>query len=558
VYNAEVPRLVAIEGPNRGAVLELREGENRLGRHRDVELVLPDKHVSREHARIDWSAAAGATLHDLESRNATYINGVRLTVGSVLQGGDEIRLGDTTLVFVDETAQAPSAPPSDGADEQEETAPLLERPGALDATPAPPSPPGPSAAPAHVSAAAPRAPAAATPPPAASALRLLSRPPAVPDTERRASTPVRYLIGEGPAMRRVAELVARCAPLETTVLVKGETGTGKELVAEALHRLSARRHEPFVAVNCATLEPALLESELFGHEKGAFTGAHARKTGLLEVARAGTILLDEVGEMPLGAQAKLLRVLESRRFQRLGGTQPLTTGARIVAATHRDLAALARDGRFREDLLFRVRVAEIVLPPLRERPDDLPELIAHFLSAFRKKIPTRVDGVTAEALACLARYRFPGNVRELKNIIERCLIFSDGDKIRVRDLPREVLHEAGLEGALSRVEEAEAREAAEAPPPEAAIALPPALDDELRDDPEPEAAPSEETPPPAAPLEALDPGPVSLSDMERRHIAAILERTGWNKSRAAQLLDIDRATLYAKIRQYGLARGAEA
>jgi len=321
----------------------------------------------------------------------------------------------------------------------------------------------------------------------------------------------RYLIGETDGIRHVSELVQRCAPLATTVLVLGESGTGKELVCAALHRLGPRRRRPFVVVNCATLEPALLESELFGHERGAFTGAVARKLGLLELAADGTLFLDEVGELPLAAQAKLLRAIDRRQYQRVGGVETLSTDARFVAATHRDLPALVREGRLREDLYFRLKVAEIRIPPLRERREDLPLLVAHLLHELRPQVPTNVRDVTPEAMEVLDRYPFPGNVRELKNLLERCLIFARGDRVTVEDLPADV------------------REAARPLPVVAAC-----------------AAPAGDA------TDALGP----LADVERRHIERVLEQTGWNKTRAAVLLGIDRNTLYAKIRAHGLA-GAE-
>ena len=458
-------KLIVLDGPNRGAVLHVGPGLTRIGRERDVELGLPDLHVSRRHASIAVEADGRATLSDLGSKNATYLNGIRLVGARPLASGDELRLGDTTLLFLD------AARADGGADVAGDPEGDTVRLPFAEGTPE------------HAI--------------AAGAAGRVGRP--------------RYLIGDTEGIRRVSELVQRCAPLTTTVLVLGESGTGKELVCEALHRLGPRRRAPFVVVNCATLEPALLESELFGHERGAFTGAVARKLGLLELASDGTLFLDEIGELPLAAQAKLLRAIDRRQFQRVGGVETLTTDARFVAATHRDLPALVRDGRLREDLYHRLKVAEIRIPPLRERRADLPLLVEHLLHELRPQVASAVRDVTPEAMEVLLGYPFPGNVRELRNLLERCLIFARGDRVTVEDLPVEV------------------RDAARP------IPLPPE--------------------PVAVEREACVAGAVlpPLADVERRHIERVLGQTGWNKTRAATLLGIDRNTLYAKIRAHGLA-----
>jgi transcriptional regulator with GAF, ATPase, and Fis domain len=247
------------------------------------------------------------------------------------------------------------------------------------------------------------------------------------------------MIGESPRLREIGRLIARAAPTDATVLIRGESGTGKELVARALHRHSSRANRPFVAINCATLSETLLESELFGHEKGAFTGALARKTGKFEVADRGTLFLDEIGEIPPALQAKLLRALQEREFERLGGTRPIRVDVRVVAATNRDLDKALQEGAFREDLYYRLNVITMTLPPLRERREDVPLLASHFAALVSRKLGRPALGFTPEARTCLLRYGWPGNVRELANAIERAIVLGDGEVIRLEDLPETVL-----------------------------------------------------------------------------------------------------------------------
>ena len=251
------------------------------------------------------------------------------------------------------------------------------------------------------------------------------------------------MIGESPAMQRVLDLVARVARADSTVLIQGESGTGKELVAHAIHRSSPRSDGPFVAVNCATLSENLLESELFGHEKGAFTGAQTRKTGKMEAAHQGTLFLDEVAEIPIGLQAKLLRALQEREIERVGGTRPIPVDVRVVAATHRDLDQAVRDGEFRQDLLYRLKVIPCGLPPLRERREDIPLLARHFAGRHGEKLGLPALGIAPEARRSLLAYDWPGNVRELGNVIERAVVLGDGEVVRREDLPDEVATAAG-------------------------------------------------------------------------------------------------------------------
>jgi Nif-specific regulatory protein len=251
------------------------------------------------------------------------------------------------------------------------------------------------------------------------------------------------MVGESPRMKEVYRLLIRVAPTASTVLLRGESGTGKELAARALHEGSPRVGRPFVAINCATLSETLLESELFGHEKGAFTGAVERKTGKLEVADSGTVFLDEVGEIPPNLQAKLLRVLEEREFERVGGTRPIRIDVRLVAATHRDLEQAIREGAFRADLYYRLSVITLTLPPLRERPEDIPLLASHFAARVSRDLGRPVAGFSPEARARLLRYPWPGNVRELRNAIERAVVLGEGELIVPEDLPEALLETGG-------------------------------------------------------------------------------------------------------------------
>lgn len=301
------------------------------------------------------------------------------------------------------------------------------------------------------------------------------------------------MIGRSGAMQEVYKMVQRVAPTEATVLIRGESGTGKELVAQAIHHLSPRGAEPLVAVNCSALPENLLESELFGHEKGAFTGADKLKVGRFELAGNGTIFLDEIGEIAPATQVKLLRVLQSRQIERLGGTQTIEIKARTIAATNRNLEEALKDGGFREDLYYRINVFPIYLPPLRERREDIPDLVAHFL----KKLGRPEDAIDGDALERLMAYPWPGNVRELENVIERAAIMAGDGIIAVEALPPHVLA---------------ARSATSTPPPQ-------------------------ETPDEVIPLE----------EAEKRLIKKALARAGGNKSKAAQLLGITRRRLYSMM-----------
>jgi DNA-binding NtrC family response regulator len=250
------------------------------------------------------------------------------------------------------------------------------------------------------------------------------------------------MVGDSEPMRRVYERIARVARADTTALIVGETGTGKELAARAIHLNSPRARRPFIAINCAALTETLLETELFGHERGAFTGAVAQKRGKFELADGGTLFLDEVGEMPPPLQTKLLRVLQEREFERVGGTRPIRVDVRLISATNRSLPAEIKDGRFRQDLYFRLNVVSIEMPPLRERRSDIAALARHFVHRYVGKAGRRVTGISPRAMACLTGYDWPGNVRELENAIERALVLGSNDEILVDDLPETIVETA--------------------------------------------------------------------------------------------------------------------
>ena len=314
-------------------------------------------------------------------------------------------------------------------------------------------------------------------------------------------SPRYLLVGSGPAMRRVIQLIMKVAPTDSTVLVRGASGTGKELVARALHHNSPRRDKPLVTINCAALQETLLESELFGHERGAFTGAERAKAGLIEVADGGTLFIDEVAEMAPALQAKLLRVLEDGHYRRVGGTQEHRADVRVIAATNKPLEEEQKAGRFREDLYYRLNVFKIELPPLRERKEDIPELVQHFLTTRPVgSVPCTVD---PEALGALLRYDWPGNVRELANVLERAQILAEGNVITPDDLPENLL-----------------------------------------------LLPAGAGPAPA--------GPHDLRDLERRHVLDVLRQLRGNKLQAAKALGISRRALYRLIEKYGLGDAAAA
>ena len=312
----------------------------------------------------------------------------------------------------------------------------------------------------------------------------------------------RDLVSKSPAMQSIFELARTAARSASTILVLGESGSGKEVLARAVHQESPRAQGPFVAVSCAALTESLLESELFGHEKGAFTGAIARRKGKFEAADGGTLFLDEVGDIGPKLQLDLLRVLEERRFHRLGGNASVDVDVRIVAATNRDLKKAVQEGRFREDLFYRLNVIPIVLPPLRQRREDIPLLVDSFLERLSAEMKKPIQGLSTEAMNALLAHDWPGNVRELRNVLERGMVVCAGTVIQLPDLGLPVRAEAGAAAART--------------------------------------------------------GPLSsLEEVERRHVAAVLSHTGGNVSQSARILGIDRVTLYNKMKKWGLRRDGE-
>jgi two-component system, NtrC family, response regulator HydG len=315
------------------------------------------------------------------------------------------------------------------------------------------------------------------------------------------------LIGVSMAMRRIHDLIKRAAASDATVLVLGENGTGKELVARSVHQQSGRHDRPFVPIACSALSESLLESELFGHEKGSFTGAIGKKIGKFEAAHQGTVFLDEIGEISLSTQVKLLRVLQEREFERVGGTESVKVDIRVIAATNRNLKEAIHTGRFREDLFYRLNVIVIEMPPLRDREGDLGILTKYFLERLKAKRTTRFEGVTKEALEIMGRYRWPGNVRELENVMERIITLNDDVLIRPEHLPGELTGHGSARAAQ--------------------------------------------------PLIVL-PGGSVLESVEKDMILRVLQESSFNKKRAATRLGISRPTLYQKIKKYGLGADKQA
>ena len=302
------------------------------------------------------------------------------------------------------------------------------------------------------------------------------------------------IIGESQGMRKILEMVAEVAKTDATVMIRGESGTGKVLIARAIHANSKRRYFPIITINCGAYPEGLLESEIFGHEKGSFTGAQFTRRGKLELADKGTLFFDEIGNISMKMQMDLLRVIETKQFSRLGGERMITTDFRVVSDTNQDLEQDVKGGNFREDLYYRLNVFTLVLPPLRERVSDIPLLVDYFLDKFSKTMNKPVEGFTPEALDLLVHYPWPGNVRELRNIIERAMVVVKGKKIEVSDLSLPFDREGYAQGVDS------------------------------------------------------------LEEAERLHIQRILNLTDWNISQAASLLVIERVTLYSKIKKYGLQK----
>ncbi len=388
--------------------------------------------------------------------------------------------------------------------------------------------------------------------------------------ERRKLQEHTGIIGESPALQQVLVKIEQMAPVSSTVLIEGESGTGKELVAQAIHALSPRRDKPFIAVSCAALPESLLESEVFGHEKGAFTGAAERRLGRFELAHGGTLLLDEVGEMAPSLQVKLLRVLENRSFFRVGGAQPIRVDVRVVAATNKGLKEAVLAGEFRDDLFYRLNVLSIYLPPLRERKSDIPILVRHFIRDLNAEHGRSFKGMTAEAVDILVNAHWPGNVRQLRNLIESMVVLAPGREIGASDIPHDIrdggtrllpmrlLPEASQEIAGRELEfifrslvelkvqvEDLRRRIDDAPHSVGVIDVGrapryPTAVEIVADEPDQSR-------------DVIYHDGMTMAEVEKAAIEAALNETRGNRRRAAERLDIGERTLYRKIKQYGLA-----
>jgi formate hydrogenlyase transcriptional activator len=322
------------------------------------------------------------------------------------------------------------------------------------------------------------------------------------------------IVGKSAVLRRVLRQVATVAPTDSTVLIYGDTGTGKELIARAIHNLSSRRSSAFVKLNCAAIPTGLLESELFGHEKGAFTGAIAQRIGRFELADRGTVFLDEIGEIPLELQPKLLRVLQEREFERLGSTRTLTTGARLIAATNRDLASMVEEQKFRSDLFYRLNVFPVRVPSLRERPEDIPLLVRHFAEQCARRMTKKIETISTETLKQMQKYHWPGNIRELQNVIERAVILSAGPVLNIPPSELQSRH------------------------------APVAVNGNGNTDGKRESSPAKD-------IRNV------LEETERKHILNVLSQTNWvvaGPNGAAELLGMKRSTLQLRMRKLGLSR----
>ena len=379
------PRLIAIAGPSLGALLPI-EGTTTLGREPTSNYQIHDAAMSRRHCTID-RRDNGWVIVDLDSRNGTMVNGVPIRAHA-LADGDQVRVGDSVFLFA-AGSRADAAPPVAGS---------------------------------------------------TTGAALVLDPPTGGQTTFISEQQIRHdLVGQSPAMVDVVTRIGRAATAESTVLIQGESGTGKELIARAVHANSPRAAAPFVAINCAAIPDALIESELFGHERGAFTGALAQKRGRIEIANGGTVFFDEISELSVTLQAKLLRVLQERQIDRVGGTKPIPIDVRVLAATNLDLARAVKNGAFRSDLFYRLNVITITVPPLRERTGDVALLIWYFLRKHAGHCKRKLRGLTPQARRILTRYDWPGNVRELENAIERAVVMSTDEWIDVNDLPEHVL-----------------------------------------------------------------------------------------------------------------------
>ena len=453
-----VAYLVVSEGSSWSQSFRLDdENENVIGRRKGNAIVLQDAFCSRNHCHVYFEGNCWL-IRDLGSKNGTLLGNELIESDRILQPGDIIKIGSYRLAFTydpEEMSRFETKQPS--AEDTSHDLKVVEEPNDSQSS------------------------------------TLLQKRP-----DRRSDV-VEKLIGRSRPMEELRTAIQRVAKSTSTVLIRGESGVGKELVAAAIHAQSPRASHSFVGLNCASISESLLESELFGHEKGAFTGAHSRKVGKFELANHGTLFLDEVGEMSPQVQASLLRVLDGHPFERVGGGTPIQSDVRIIAATNRNLEEAVRSGRFRQDLYFRLHVAEIVVPPLRDRREDISLLANAFLQKFRRTDEPRE--LSAGAIERLMAYDWPGNVRELENTIERVLLFGN----------EEVIDESDLRLSGARLVENEAE----------------------------------------GPVRF---GRMSLETVELSHILSVLESVGWNKTKASQILGIERSTLDRKLKKHDIRR----
>ncbi len=472
-----------------GAFFVSPDQETTLGRAPENTVVLNDNRCSRLHARIR-SDGDRWFLCDMDSRNGTAINDSIIKGEVLITNGDRIQIGHQVLIFC--------MTPVYSDDDEEGSLQIERKKYSL----------------------------AVSDTLAAAATHFYAQRDL---TERldKAQSENRFLrslleqqeseiVGNGAAMQQVLNLIKRVAPSKATVLIRGESGVGKELVARAIHANSPRRKSAMICLNCAAISESLLESELFGHEKGAFTGATERKIGKFEAANGGTLFLDEIAEMSPVLQAKFLRVLEGQPFERVGGNKQIITDVRVIAATNRDLEAEVAAGHFRHDLFFRLRVLEILVPPLRKHPEDIPLLSIFFLDRFAKETKRHISGFLPEAQEVLFNYRWPGNVRELKNVIERAVLLCDTDRIRPEDLFLSSLKTTGNTKFIDLNQQ------------------------------------QNESDLPAAPSFV----PVTLEEMEKDLISKTLDYFLWNKSHTAKSLGIERTTLDRKIAKYNIRKNS--
>lgn len=447
----------------------------RIGRAPDNEIVLSDSRCSRHHCEIRYSSDRWV-VRDRRSRNGTYIYDEKVLSPHPLREGDVIQVGPHRLVFTADTGRLYGEDGSDSND-TEDNIPIR------------------TAAAEPITPSRPRQRAEAN---------AKGRKDHADWTRRMLYPATNSLIGDSPSLERLRDQVRRAGPTDATVLIRGESGVGKELVARSLHEHSRRRTAPFICLNCAALSESLLESELFGHERGSFTGAADRKLGKFELAHTGTLFLDEVGELSPAIQAKFLRVLEGQPFHRIGGSDPIQADVRVLAATNRDLEDAVKSQQFREDLYYRLQVMEIMVEPLRQRIEDVPALAEHFFRYAVDQTRRPVKAITEDAIARLMGYRWPGNIRELKNAIHRAVILCSGDRIKAEDLYFCALDEDGTSSHhLARSTQLNGK---------------------------------------------------SLEEVELTHILMVLEQTSWNKTRAAEILGIERSTLDRKLKRHDVRR----